>query len=599
MASGSSYVEVFGGNAVRPAQPSFEALTIAANTALYWPLEVTEGVPLVAAQINVTATTTNLQLQMPPGNTGSVGVQTIISNVGSNTFTVTDQAGNQIAQIATTQAWIIALEDNSTANGTWSALQLASTTSSAVASALAGAGLQANGSQLQTIWNTASLSANTAITPTYRSTLIVWTGAGGTLQLNASATLTPGWFCAVTNEGSGAVTLSTTGGETINGGGSITIQPGNSGIVICEAGAFNTVGALITTLSIEQGGTGASTAAAALANLGGTAIGQSIFTAPTASSVIALLGLNNYTFTEASISTGQTLAAGSTNTVFVCTAALIMTLPLTTTLTQKFVVIVFAQGGAVTLTPQSSDAIEGGSAGANFVVPMGTTVMLVTDINGNWWLPFLPSAPIPPPGVQFGDMKHSALGIEGGGWRLCYGQTRPQTDPFWQYMIANSLTGSWVPGYTGSTTYNMPDARGRGLFGQDDQGGTSANRITDGVSGIVGTSLLAAGGSQLAQEDTLSATSTATSSATSTVTDPGHDHTLTAALNSSGTNNLDAANSANVNNTAITTSTATTGITVATAVTTGVTTTVTSALTGASQNMPPAMIAAILLYVGA
>ena len=48
----------------------------------------------------------------------------------------------------------------------------------------------------------------------------------------------------------------------------------------------------------------------------------------------------------------------------------------------------------------------------------------------------------------------------------------------------------------GSTTFNLPDLRGRGLFGKDDMGGSAANRITAGGSGITGTALGAAGGAE-------------------------------------------------------------------------------------------------------
>jgi microcystin-dependent protein len=48
----------------------------------------------------------------------------------------------------------------------------------------------------------------------------------------------------------------------------------------------------------------------------------------------------------------------------------------------------------------------------------------------------------------------------------------------------------------GSTTFNLPDLRGRALFGKDDMGGTAANRVTGGGSGIDGTTLGAAGGTQ-------------------------------------------------------------------------------------------------------
>jgi microcystin-dependent protein len=48
----------------------------------------------------------------------------------------------------------------------------------------------------------------------------------------------------------------------------------------------------------------------------------------------------------------------------------------------------------------------------------------------------------------------------------------------------------------GSTTFGLPDYRGRALFGRDDMGGSAANRITNAASGITGTTLGATGGAQ-------------------------------------------------------------------------------------------------------
>lgn len=45
-------------------------------------------------------------------------------------------------------------------------------------------------------------------------------------------------------------------------------------------------------------------------------------------------------------------------------------------------------------------------------------------------------------------------------------------------------------------TFGVPDKRGRVGVGRDDMGGSAANRITNAVSGFVGTTLGAAGGSQ-------------------------------------------------------------------------------------------------------
>lgn len=389
-----SYSSVFGGSPVAPSQPSFEALSMSANTALAWPLELTGGTPYVADLIYASATATGLQLMMPPGNTGSTGVACIISNVGSNTFTLTDRAGNVIVSIPATQAWMIALTDNTTANGTWTALQLASTTSSATSGSLAGPGIQALSTQLQTWWQTVSTSANTSIVSSYRSTLLIWTGsAAGTWTLDTVTNLTAGWFFAYSNEGTAAVTIGTTGGATINGAATLVVQPGDSGILVCAAGGFYTFGGINGVLSITQGGTGASNAATALTNFGGTEIGQSIFTAPSASAVVSLLGLQNFTFQELTVSTPQTLAAGSSSTMFVCTAALTITLPLSTTLSTQWVVGVYAQDGTVTVTPQASDAINGGTAGVSFTMAKGTSALFTTDANGNIWPFFVSTTP--------------------------------------------------------------------------------------------------------------------------------------------------------------------------------------------------------------
>lgn len=48
----------------------------------------------------------------------------------------------------------------------------------------------------------------------------------------------------------------------------------------------------------------------------------------------------------------------------------------------------------------------------------------------------------------------------------------------------------------GSTTFNLPDLRGRVIAGQDDMGGASANRLTNQTGGLDGDTLGATGGSE-------------------------------------------------------------------------------------------------------
>jgi microcystin-dependent protein len=175
------------------------------------------------------------------------------------------------------------------------------------------------------------------------------------------------------------------------------------------------------------------------------------------------------------------------------------------------------------------------------------------------------------------------------GWYECYGQAVSRTT----YAAAFAVMGtSWGAGDS-STTFNLPDLRGRVTAGIDNMGGSAANRVTSGVSGISGVTLGAAGGDQHSQVDTLSATS----NAATVVTDPGHLHQVPGSIingsggsaTTGGVTTFPAPISNNGN-----TTTATTGVTV----TTTVSTTVTSAFTGESQNMPPAAMVFSIIYLG-
>lgn len=78
------------------------------------------------------------------------------------------------------------------------------------------------------------------------------------------------------------------------------------------------------------------------------------------------------------------------------------------------------------------------------------------------------------------------------GWLLCYGQAVSRT----QYPVLFNVLSTTYGAGDGSTTFNIPDMRGRAVAGKDDMGGSAASRITSGVTGITGTSLGSAGGTQ-------------------------------------------------------------------------------------------------------
>lgn len=77
-------------------------------------------------------------------------------------------------------------------------------------------------------------------------------------------------------------------------------------------------------------------------------------------------------------------------------------------------------------------------------------------------------------------------------WLLCYGQAISRAT----YATLFGIFGTKYGAGDGSTTFNLPDWRGRSFFGLDNMGGTDANRVTTAGSGIDGKTLGAAGGAQ-------------------------------------------------------------------------------------------------------
>lgn len=79
------------------------------------------------------------------------------------------------------------------------------------------------------------------------------------------------------------------------------------------------------------------------------------------------------------------------------------------------------------------------------------------------------------------------------GWLLCAGQTVNRTT----YAALFAVIGTTYGAGDGSTTFALPDLRGRVAAGKDDMGGTAANRLTNsgtGNPGINGSVLGATGG---------------------------------------------------------------------------------------------------------
>jgi microcystin-dependent protein len=78
------------------------------------------------------------------------------------------------------------------------------------------------------------------------------------------------------------------------------------------------------------------------------------------------------------------------------------------------------------------------------------------------------------------------------GFLLCSGQAVSRST----YSDLFAAIGTTYGAGDGSTTFNVPDLRGRVPAGKDDMGGGAAGRLTSGGSGLAGTTLGAAGGAE-------------------------------------------------------------------------------------------------------
>ena len=237
----TTYTNPFTGQTISPASVSYEALTISTDTVLQWPVNGNTSTP-VSNIIDVTATTTGLLLELPPAQQVSTGQSVLVRNVGTNSFTVTDTSGNTIISIASGIAEYIFLTDNTTLNGTWASVVFGAGTSSANASALAGYGLVASGLTLNQAYASTSYFSSATLPDSLRAQLVLWESGVGALTLPSASTVGADWFCMVRNSGSGILTLTPAGTDTIDGNVNQQLQPTESLVIVSTGLSWSTFG---------------------------------------------------------------------------------------------------------------------------------------------------------------------------------------------------------------------------------------------------------------------------------------------------------------------------------------------------------------------
>lgn len=226
-----SYTDAFGGSVLQPSDVAYRAVALGANLALVWPQNATSEATVAARIMDVTPSGVNRLLALPDAREVSVGQDVLIRNLGANLFTVTDVGGNTLMTVAPGEVKYAYLTDNTSANGVWRVLVFGVGVGALDAAAIAGAGLQASGVQLQVNLLSSTVSAAFAISAADRARNYIWTGGVAAISLPSAVTLGSGFFWSVRNQGTGVLTIAAFGGEMVDGAVSITLQPQESAMM--------------------------------------------------------------------------------------------------------------------------------------------------------------------------------------------------------------------------------------------------------------------------------------------------------------------------------------------------------------------------------
>jgi hypothetical protein len=233
---------------IQPTDVSYRSVTLAANTQLQWPINGNATDDYAARIMDVTASSAGLSLYMPPANQTSVGNDALIRNVGANSFTVTTFGGTStIITIAAGEAKYVYIKTNATEQGTWGNIAFGTGTSAADAASLAGAGLVASGSTLNQSHPSGSLTAAYTFMIADRSKTLVWSGGATTATLPLASVTGDNWFVLFKNNGTGTVTIGTTGAQNIDGAVSKAFAPGESAFIVSTGTQYVTVGYGVST----------------------------------------------------------------------------------------------------------------------------------------------------------------------------------------------------------------------------------------------------------------------------------------------------------------------------------------------------------------
>lgn len=239
-----TYTNVFGGNTIYPSDVSYLALSLSAAVTLEWPQESSGSLTPAARIIDVTPASGGLAITLPDATAAGAGQILLFNNTGTNSFLVQDHAGGALATIAAGEQWELYLAGTATPAGVWRVFRFGASTATVQPSALAGYGLTVTTNTLsQSIPVTTFNNSPRSVLDTDRASALVWIGTGsGVVDLLSTVVAANNFNVSVRNSGGGDLTIVPAGSETIDGGPSLVLRPGDSASLVTDGLAWYSIG---------------------------------------------------------------------------------------------------------------------------------------------------------------------------------------------------------------------------------------------------------------------------------------------------------------------------------------------------------------------
>ena len=239
-----TFTNVFSNDELTPSDVGLVSYIITADATLAWP-SYSSDTALSTASIIELSGAGGFTIMLPPANQVSVGESVILRNTSSGNFNVTDAAGASLLSLAAGVAQLFYVADNATAKGVWEQLTYGAGSASVSSGALAGMGTKAIGATLAVAANVLATAVGITVDDTNRGQVIEFTGGSDNLTLSSIVSYSTDFFCYVKNGGTGTLTVDAyvAGGNTIDGSGSLALQPGESIMLVSDnSSAWLTVG---------------------------------------------------------------------------------------------------------------------------------------------------------------------------------------------------------------------------------------------------------------------------------------------------------------------------------------------------------------------